>query len=202
MAISLPREQLARVRREVRAGRAGSVSGYIARVLAEDEKRESLSGLLRELIEQQGEPTAKEKKWAERALAGRGLVLDAGALIALERRDGRMIALLMKALEQRRRIRVPAGVVGQAWRNGKLQATLARFLRSEEVEIVALDEALAKACGELCGATGSTDVIDASVVMVAREGRDPIVTSDPAHLRRLDSGAELIRVSARRSFPR
>lgn len=70
MAISLPREQLARVRREVRAGRAGSVSGYTARVLAEDEKRESLSGLLRELIEQQGEPTAKETKWAERALAG------------------------------------------------------------------------------------------------------------------------------------
>lgn len=170
------------------------MSGYIAMVLAEDEKRESLSGLLRELIEQQGEPTAKEKKWAERALAGRGLVLDAGALIALERRDGRMIALLAQALAQGRRIRVPAGVEGQAWRNGRFEVTLARFLRSEEVEIVALDAALARACGGLCGGTGSADVIDASVVMVARVGRDPIVTSDPADLRRLDPGAELIRV--------
>lgn len=141
-----------------------------------------------------GRTGARRRTKQAAEVAGRGLVLDAGALIALERRDGRMIALLMKALEQRRRIRVPAGVVGQAWRNGKLQATLARFLRSEEVEIVALDETLAKACGELCGATGSTDVINASVVLVAREGRDPIVTSDPADLRRLDPGAELIRV--------
>jgi len=30
IAISLPKDQIARVHREVRAGRAGSVSGYIA----------------------------------------------------------------------------------------------------------------------------------------------------------------------------
>ena len=35
IAISLPKDQLARVHREIRAGRAQSVSGYIARVLAE-----------------------------------------------------------------------------------------------------------------------------------------------------------------------
>ena len=60
-----------RVHREVRAGRADSVSGYIARVLAEDERRQSLRALLRDLIEQHGEPTAKDVKWAERALAKR-----------------------------------------------------------------------------------------------------------------------------------
>lgn len=71
IAISLPKDQLARVHREVRAGRADSVSGYIARVLAEHEKRESLLVLLRDLIEQYGEPVAEDMKWAERTLAPR-----------------------------------------------------------------------------------------------------------------------------------
>lgn len=71
IAISLPKEQLARVHREVRAGRADSVSGYIARVLAEHEKRESLRTLLQDLVKQYGEPAAKDMKWAERALASR-----------------------------------------------------------------------------------------------------------------------------------
>ena len=123
-----------------------------------------------------------------------GIVLDAGALIALDRGDKRMIALLQRALAQGRAFRVPAGVVGQAWRDGRVQVTLARFLRSEEVEIVPLDEHLARSCGELCGAANSADVIDASVVILAREWRAPIVTSDPDDLRRLDPGAPIIPV--------
>ena len=123
-----------------------------------------------------------------------GIVLDTGALIALERGDKRMIALLQRALVQGRVFRVPAGVVGQVWRNGRVQATLARFLRSEEVEIVPLDEQLARACGELCGAAGASDVIDASVVILARERQCPVVTSDPNDLRRLDPTAQIIAV--------
>ena len=68
IAISLPKDQLVRVHREVRAGRADSVSGYIARVLEEDERRQSLRALLQDLIEQHGEPAAEDIKWAERAL--------------------------------------------------------------------------------------------------------------------------------------
>jgi Arc/MetJ-type ribon-helix-helix transcriptional regulator len=71
IAISLPKDQIARVNREVRAGRAASVSGYIAGVLAEEERRESLRELLRDLIEQHGEPAAKDIKWAESALEQR-----------------------------------------------------------------------------------------------------------------------------------
>jgi hypothetical protein len=69
IAISLPKDELPRVQREVRAGRADSV--YIAGVLAEQEKRESLRALLRDLIEQYGEPATKDVKWAERALGPR-----------------------------------------------------------------------------------------------------------------------------------
>ena len=123
-----------------------------------------------------------------------GVPLDTGALIALDRGDRRMIGLLDLALAQRRNFRIPAGVVGQAWRYGLIQVTLARFLRSEEVEIVPLDEFLSRSCGELCGATGTSDVIDASVVILARERRDTIVTSDPDDLRRLDAKSSIVRI--------
>ena len=71
IAISLPKEQLVRVHREVRAGRADSVSGFISQVLAEHERRESLHTLLQDLISQYGEPNAEDVKWAERALPAR-----------------------------------------------------------------------------------------------------------------------------------
>ena len=71
IAISLPKDQLARVHREVRAGRADSVSGYIASALAEQERRDSLRTLLRDLIEQHGKPAPEDVKWA-RMLPRRG----------------------------------------------------------------------------------------------------------------------------------
>jgi hypothetical protein len=133
-------------------------------------------------------------KTRARASTKAGITLDAGALIALDRGDRRMIALLDQALVQNRRFRIPAGVVGQAWRDGRIQAVLARFLRTDEVEIVPLDEQLSRSCGELCGARGTFDVIDASVVILARERRDIIITSDPEDLRRLDPGSPIIRI--------
>lgn len=71
IAISLPKDQLSRVHREVRAGRADSVSGYITRALAEHERRESLQTVLRDLIKEHGEPAPEDVAWAERALAPR-----------------------------------------------------------------------------------------------------------------------------------
>jgi len=129
-----------------------------------------------------------------RASAAAGITLDTGALIALDRGDKRMIALLHRVLAQGCTFRVPSGVVGQAWRNGRVQVTLSRFLRAEEVEIVPLDDQLARSCGELCGATNTSDIIDASVVMLSRERRDTIVTSDAHDLRRLDPAARIIPV--------
>src|SRR5689334_10337412 len=90
-----------------------------------------------------------------------GIVLDARALIALDRGDKRMIGLLQRALTEAWAFRVPAGVVVQAWRDGRRQVTLARFLRSEEVKIIPLDEHLARSYGELCAAASLPDVIAA-----------------------------------------
>lgn len=121
-----------------------------------------------------------------------GITLDTGALIALDRGDKRMIALLQRAVAHRLPFRVPAGVVGQVWRDGRVQVTLSRFLRSHEVEIVPLDEQIARACGELCGATDTSDIIDASVVILAKVRGDRIVTSDPKELRRLHPTCPII----------
>ena len=74
IAITLPEQQLARVRRAVRSGQAESVSGYIAQVLEEHEHRESLQQLVEDLIEEHGMPTKEEQAWARRALARRSRV--------------------------------------------------------------------------------------------------------------------------------
>lgn len=69
IAITLPREHLARVQRAVRSGEASSVSGYIAGALAEKEQRESLRTLIDELKAEHGVPNKRETSWAKRALS-------------------------------------------------------------------------------------------------------------------------------------
>jgi hypothetical protein len=121
-----------------------------------------------------------------------GLTLDAGALIAFERNDRRVVALIARALHHECTLVVPAGVVGQVWRDGRKQARLARLLAADEIEIEVLDDRGAREAGQLCGVTSTADVIDASVVLCAKARGHRIVTSDPEDLERLDPGVELI----------
>jgi len=123
-----------------------------------------------------------------------GLTLDAGALIALERNDRRVIAALRVAVDAELAITVPAGVVAQVWRDGARQARLARFLGSAAVVVEPLDDARARAAGQLCGIAGTRDVIDASVVLGAKARGDRVFTTDIDDLRALDSRVELVRV--------
>jgi hypothetical protein len=123
-----------------------------------------------------------------------GMTLDAGALIAFERNDRRVVAAIARALERGLRVAVPAGVVGQVWRDGRRQARLARLLGSAVVEVEPLDDARARAAGQLCGVTRTHDVIDASVVLCARARGHGVMTSDIDDLRRLDPALRLIAV--------
>jgi hypothetical protein len=112
-------------------------------------------------------------------------VYDAGALIAIESADRRMWAKYSVALEEGRRIIIPAVVVGQVWRDGKRQAVLARFLRSCEVEPTEIE--LAKAGGILCGKAGTSDLIDAVVVVTALRNQAIIFTSDVPDITKLSA---------------
>ena len=102
--------------------------------------------------------------------------------------------MVARALELDLRFWVPAGVIGQAWRSGRRQARLAQLLNSALVDIVPLADREARAAGQLCGATRTRDVIDASVVLLARTQGVPAVTSDVEDLSRLDPDLELIRI--------
>ncbi len=114
------------------------------------------------------------------------LVLDTGALIAVERADRPTLAVMEAARRQGRNLVVPVGVVAQAWRGGPRQARLARFLGARGVDVEVLSEAGARAAGVVCGLAGTTDVVDASVVVDARRHRASVLSSDRADLEVLD----------------
>ncbi|MGH2915994.1 MAG: hypothetical protein ACRDMX_13500 [Solirubrobacteraceae bacterium] len=97
-----------------------------------------------------------------------------------------MRTLIELASEHGRPLHVPAGVIGQVWRDGSRQTRLARLVNSGLLDVGALDLDEARAAGVVCGATGTADVIDASVALLARRHRAVVVTSDPADLHRLD----------------
>ncbi len=114
-----------------------------------------------------------------------GVTYDAGALVAGERNDRALWALHRRILERGGRPTVPAGVLGQVWRGGP-QAELSRLLKGCRVET--LDELRARAVGHGCGRAGTSDVIDATVVVGAVARRDLVVTSDPADIDGIAAG--------------
>jgi hypothetical protein len=121
-----------------------------------------------------------------------GLTLDAGALIALDRQDRRILVLLGRARETGATVTVPATALAQAIRSPALQAGLARLLRQPTTDVVVLDRVDATSVGRLLAATGTADIADAHVVICARRARQHVATSDPDDLRRLDPTLPLL----------
>ena len=108
------------------------------------------------------------------------LVLDAGALVALERGDRATNQRIDEAILAGHSIRTHPLVLAQVWRGGSgRQARLARALRA--VEVVPLDEASGRRVGELLGRAGTSDPVAAAVVDLAAD-EDMILTSDPDDL--------------------
>ncbi|MBO0807194.1 MAG: hypothetical protein J2P32_02695 [Actinobacteria bacterium] len=109
-------------------------------------------------------------------------VLDAGALIAIDRRDRGMGAKLRVLQRRGTPLRTSAAVVGQVWRDGRRQANLARVLAGVGVEDLRRRDG--KQIGELLAAASAADVVDGHVaLLVARD--DLVFTSDPGDIRSL-----------------
>jgi hypothetical protein len=121
-----------------------------------------------------------------------GITLDAGGLIALDRNDRRIIALLARASETASPVTVPATALAQAIRRPARQARLSRLIRQPTTRLAPLDGPDATAVGILLAASRTSDISDAHVVICARRAGQPIVTSDPEDLSRLDSGVRLV----------
>jgi hypothetical protein len=108
-----------------------------------------------------------------------GVTYDAGMLIAAERGERLAWAVHRRALERGHRPVIPAPVLAQAWRGGP-QPQLSRFRRGCRIED--MTETLALAAGTLLAATGSSDIVDATVVASAASRGDLVLTSDPDDL--------------------
>lgn len=115
-------------------------------------------------------------------------ILDAGALIALDRNDRSMWVRLKGMHLAGERPVTHGGVVGQVWRAGARQARLATALAGMDVRH--LDERLGRAAGELLASTRMFDVVDAALVALAADG-DEIITLDSDDLGQLAAAAAL-----------
>ncbi len=117
--------------------------------------------------------------------ASSGAVLDAGAFIALERRDATMVRLARRFAADGTPLVTSAAVVAQVWRGGdRAQVPVAFLLR--RTRVVDLTLGVAKTIGRVLAATGTSDPIDAHVVLLARERVWSVITSDPGDLLAID----------------
>ncbi len=121
-----------------------------------------------------------------------GITLDAGGLIALDRRARQVVVLLARAAERGAEVTIPATALAQAIRQPERQAMLARLIRQPTTTVVPLDRVDATSTGRLLAASGTSDIVDAHVVICARRGGQQVVTSDPDDLVRLDLALEVV----------
>lgn len=117
----------------------------------------------------------------------RPVVYDAGVLVSADRSDRQQWAAHRVRLEAGSLPLVPASVVAQVSR-GTRQAQLRRFLRG--CEVVPLDEHAAHRAGALLARSGTSDVVDATVVELAIQRKADVLTSDLHDIRRLAAAAD------------
>ncbi len=110
------------------------------------------------------------------------IVFDAGALIAIDRGDRQVGVLLEVAAQRGTETITSSACVAQVWRDPARQAKLTRalggFLESP------LDARAARRCGLLLALSGTSDIADADLALLAQDG-DTVVTSDPDDIKRL-----------------
>ena len=110
------------------------------------------------------------------------IVLDAGALIALERNERELWAAIKLASQRGEDVLVPSTALAQVWRGTATQALLALALQHC---VISSFDSFARAVGELCGRARTADICDAHVALVAASQGDALYTSDPKDLRGL-----------------
>ncbi len=89
---------------------------------------------------------------------------------------------------------VPAGVVAQTWRGSARQHAMVRLLRAGAVRVDPLSEDVAYRLGILLAKSGTSDVVDAHVALLARRLQAIVLTSDPDDLTALDDTLKLVMV--------
>lgn len=110
------------------------------------------------------------------------LILDVGALVGVDRDQRDVMVRIRVAQRRATAVHTSAAVVAQVWRDGARQAGLARVLAG--VQEHALDQGSARSVGRLLRESGTSDVVDAHVALLA-EADDVVLTSDEPDIQRL-----------------
>jgi predicted nucleic acid-binding protein len=111
----------------------------------------------------------------------RGITLDTGALIAIERRKQRGNHILQLAKMRLAVLSVPVPVVAEWWRG----RTDAREKILDVVNVAPISLAVAKAAGEALARVGKSTAVDAMVMAFAASRGDVVFTDDIDDLQRL-----------------
>jgi hypothetical protein len=114
------------------------------------------------------------------------LVFDAGALIALDRGDRTVGALLHVAAQDGVEAITSSACIAQAWRDPARQVKLTRAL--DGFLEWPLDASRARRCGLLLSSSATSDIADAAIVSLVLDG-DTVLTSDPADIAHLLNAA-------------
>lgn len=115
------------------------------------------------------------------------MIIDAGPFIVDGNRiNSRLWALIKRAAEREEGVHTTHPVLAQVWRDPARQANLARALRFFEVH--PLDESVT--VGRRLATTGTSDVVDAHLVVVAERLGTFIVTTDPGDMSKLEARFE------------
>jgi predicted nucleic acid-binding protein len=116
------------------------------------------------------------------------MILDAGGILALARRDGLARAALERAIREGYVVVIPTPVLAQVYRGGRDRADVDRVLNKVDA-FLPTSERVARRAGELQAKTGTTDAVDAIVAAEALASVPALIlTSDARDLDRLLEG--------------
>jgi hypothetical protein len=110
------------------------------------------------------------------------LVFDAGALIALDRGDRAVGALVTAAARNGTEAVTSSACIAQVWRDPARQARLAKALAGF-LELP-LDPLSSRRCGLLLADARTNDIADAALALLVGDG-DTVLTSDPHDIEHL-----------------
>lgn len=118
------------------------------------------------------------------------MILDAGVFIALDNPAQRrkVVELVRRLLANGEQAATNEAALAQVWRDPATQVPLIMLIRAVTVHPFGD----ARAIGRRCGASGSSDVVDASLAVLADELVETILTTDPDDMRQLGARYETL----------
>ncbi len=111
------------------------------------------------------------------------MILDAGVFIAVDNpaQRGIVVALMQRLLNDNTPPHTNTATLAQAWRNPRRQVPMAKLVAATTVHAFGDPQVI----GLKCATTATSDVVDASLAVLAQQLNDSILTTDPDDMTRL-----------------